>query len=362
MPDLQEQLQQVGAAIDPWGAAEVERAWTAHRGRRRRRAVRRRAMGAGAGLAVVLAAGLLATRARLPGTTQPAAIRFADGSTATPAGGGAVLHAVEDAPARATVRLERGRAAFRVTKNPARRFRVDAGNVLVTVVGTAFTVERADGRTLVDVDEGRVRVQWAGGTAELGAGERSWFPRRVIATMPAAAPAPPPAAPALEPVRSAPRPAPRAPAEWARLAERGDYRRSYQQLRQARPASIDDMQELLLAADVARLSGHPADALPFLERAAREHASDSRAAVAAFTRGRILLNQLGRAAEAAASFADAGRLASDDALAQDALAREVEAWARAGDRASARARAEAYLRRFPGGNRAGVVKELGGLE
>jgi hypothetical protein len=49
-------------------------------------------------------------------------------------------------------------------------------------------------------------------------------------------------------------------------------------------------------------------------------------------------------------------------LAEDALAREVEALARAGDAATARRRAELYRDLFPNGLRLRVVMRLGGLQ
>jgi transmembrane sensor len=121
-------------------------------------------------------------------------------------------------------------------------------------------------------------------------------------------------------------------------------------------------EDLMLAADAARLSGHPAEAIPYLQKLLREHASDARAPLAAFTMGRIQLAQLARPAEAADAFALARRLAPDGALAADALAREVEAAEGAGDAARARARAQEYVSMYPSGRRAEAVRRAGGLE
>ena len=55
----------------------------------------------------------------------------------------------------------------------------------------------------------------------------------------------------------------------------------------------------MLLADVARLSGHPLEAVEPLELAMTRHSSSSRAAVAAFTLGRLesdVLRRQGRAA------------------------------------------------------------------
>ena len=75
----------------------------------------------------------------------------------------------------------------------------------------------------------------------------------------------------------------------------------------------------MLAADAARLSGHPASAVPYLRRMLRDYPSDVRGPVAAFTLGRVLLAELARPGEAADAFALSYRLAPAGPLAADAL-------------------------------------------
>jgi transmembrane sensor len=118
------------------------------------------------------------------------------------------------------------------------------------------------------------------------------------------------------------------------------------------------MGELLLAADTARLSGHPADAVPYLEQAVRQHTGDQRLSLASFTLGRVLLDELGRPAEAARAFNDA----RSGEMAEDALAREVEAWSRGGDTTRARDLALEYEKLYPNGRRLRSVAKFGGLE
>ena len=113
-------------------------------------------------------------------------------------------------------------------------------------------------------------------------------------------------------------------------------------------ASVDD---LLALADVARLSGHPADAVTPLTRVMTEHADDPRAPLAAFTLGRLSLDALGRPAQAAAAFQRAIQLGLPQSLREDAYARMVEARARAGDEAGASAAALDYEQHFPDGKR-----------
>ncbi|HET6281087.1 MAG TPA: tetratricopeptide repeat protein, partial [Polyangia bacterium] len=124
----------------------------------------------------------------------------------------------------------------------------------------------------------------------------------------------------------------------------------------------DRVADWMLAADNARLSGDPAAALPYLRAITEKFPRDGRAPVAAFTMGLLLLEQLGRPAEAARMFAQVVRLDTAAApLTEDALAREVEAWRRAGKPDRAQEAATEYLRRYPDGRRANSVRQLGGL-
>ena len=132
----------------------------------------------------------------------------------------------------------------------------------------------------------------------------------------------------------------------AQVARR-DYAGAYRSL-VAAPGVVDhSAEDLMLAADAARLSGHPASAVPYLRRLLAR-SSDGRAGpVAAFTLGRVLLSELARPAEAADAFAASYRLAPTGPLAADALGREVEAAARAGDAARAHRLATTYVARYP---------------
>jgi len=160
-------------------------------------------------------------------------------------------------------------------------------------------------------------------------------------------------------VRPSAPPAPAEPATtWRDAAARGDYAAAWHDF--APP--LDTMPDLLLAGDVARLSGHPQAAVEPLGRAIALHADDPRAPLAAFTLGRVHLEDLGAPRDAALAFARARELAPDGPLAEDALAREVEAWSRAGETDVARARAQSYLEHYPHGRRAHAVRKFGGLE
>jgi transmembrane sensor len=134
------------------------------------------------------------------------------------------------------------------------------------------------------------------------------------------------------------------------------------ELMKASPTVVgSDVSALMLAADVARLSGHPAEAVPYLRRVLKEHSGDSRAPLAAFTLGRMYLGQLGSPGEAAAAFAQVRAMAPAGPLVEDALAREVEARSRAGEKAKAQQLAREYLQRYPVGRRTAIVRSHGGL-
>ncbi|MFM2417252.1 MAG: hypothetical protein RL385_1975, partial [Pseudomonadota bacterium] len=67
------------------------------------------------------------------------------------------------------------------------------------------------------------------------------------------------------------------------------------------------------------------------------------------------MHQLGMPSEAEGAYAKARALTRGGALAQDALARQVEAAHRAGDDGRARALALEYLRQYPEGRRVDAV-------
>jgi transmembrane sensor len=230
--------------------------------------------------------------------------------------------------------LERGAAKFEVTPRPERAFKVHGGDVTVTVTGTRFRVERSDTRVTVAVTEGSVLVSWPGGAETLRRGASGVFP-------PSSA----------RPVAVAPVNAPAAMAETAAAKA--------QSTETERPPTSE---ALFAEADAARASGRHADALAKLETLTQRYPRDPRAPLAAFTRGRLLLENLRRPAHAAVAFAQARSMTGPKtALAEDALAREVEAHRAAGTSALARERAELYTRLYPAGLRLRQVRAAGGL-
>jgi transmembrane sensor len=244
--------------------------------------------------------------------------------------------------------LRSGGARFAVPHDTQRPFVVSAGDVVIDDLGTTFTVQYLSADRLeIAVEQGRVRVRAPGTDTEVAAGGRLEVPV-LVAVVPAEKPARPPAGPAVA-------------SSWRPLAERGRYEEAHAALKRAGPNAVrDETRDLLLAADAARLGGFPAEALPYLERVVRGHARDPRAGLASFTLGRVLLDELGRPREAADAFARAR--AAGGPLAEDALAREVEATSRAGDTTRSRELARTYHNLYPQGRRAKAVSRFGGLD
>jgi transmembrane sensor len=271
----------------------------------------------------------------------------------------------EKTDARVVVAVESGAARFRVRHDPQRLFRVEAGGVVIEDLGTIFSVARRTDSVLVSVTEGAVAVAFAdasGAPAKrtLVAGERGEF--RAVAPR-VASPAVAPAAPSAAPVASGtsePGTAGSAPAlGWRELHKAGKHRRAYELLAPNGFRDVrDEPGDLLLASDVARLSQHPADAAALLRRLLASHSRDPRAPSAAFTLGWVLMNELGRPREAAQAFARAEALAPGGNLAEDAMARSVEAWLRAGDRSRANTELERYRSRNPRGRHLAMLERL----
>lgn len=295
--------------------------------------------------------------ASLPSTELSANLfRFPDGSTVqltTPDSRVAVYPATPD---RFLTVLRSGGARFSVAKHPTRKFRVEANRVSIEVLGTKFSVEQADSELAhvrVAVAEGRVRVMWQESERVLQTGQEGIFPpdeagqklalERRQATIPPSTDAPDSPPTTLPP--KAP-PAPRLPpAIAAPIAPARDSVPS------PTTTTVDQVGVLLAQADTARKAAKWDEAVAILEKIVAEHPGDLRASLAAFTLGRVELESRRQFVKAAEAFAKARSLSPDGPLAEDALAREVEAWAKAGNVERAKVSAREYLEKFPTGHR-----------
>lgn len=288
----------------------------------------------------------------------------------------ATLDTIENDGERVLFVQGAGRVHYDIVPGGPRRWSIDAGALTVDVLGTAFTVERDGARVRVDVERGRVRVRGAsvpGGTRALTAGQHVEVGAPEVAsvepevrpevpepaTEPEASPAEPtPAEAAEEPASERAPVAPR----WRALADRGQHRRAFDALGGARglegaTARASGVEELFALADTARLSGHPDLAVAPLERLLQRHGRSSRAPMAALTLGRLQLDALNRPADAARSLERALAGSLPARLRETAMARAVEAHARAGDATRAAVWRARYLHQYPDGRYATRMRE-----
>jgi transmembrane sensor len=334
-----------------------------------------------------------------PPLAQPTAaaparpMTFLDGTTALATRPGTELRVVEDSPTRRVIQIVRGGATFDVARVEGRLFRVQLRDVAVEVLGTVFRVEEAGDAVRVAVERGRVRVIQGGRRRELGAGESAEFPGDAAASARADDVVPSAKKVAASAVARGPRttrPAVRVAMPLARArssrapavsmpvpdlqshpsTERSTPRDHPEAVSSEAPvagqsggagADGGSPDALLAAADLARRSGRPDDAVQPLRALVKRYAADARAPLAAFTLGLVQLERL-RPDDAAQAFALARRLDPRGELAEDALAREVEAWHEAGWRTAAHERAIEYQRLYPRGRRTVSVRRLGGLQ
>lgn len=142
--------------------------------------------------------------------------------------------------------------------------------------------------------------------------------------------------------------------DWKKLARAGDLEAARAALREARLRDPDD---LMFAADTLRRAGHPGEAETHLRRVVEGHPDHVVAPVAAFTLGKLYLHRMNRPADAAKMFA---RVRSGTerggALMEDALAREVESWAKAGQEGKARSLARTYVEQHPQGRHVSAMR------
>ncbi len=137
---------------------------------------------------------------------------------------------------------------------------------------------------------------------------------------------------------------------WRRFAAEGKNAQAYAVLGRAGIASESEsasVGDLFALADVARLSGHPADAVDPLERIVAQHSVDSRASLAALTLGRIRLRSLAMPGAAVQSLDKAIALGVPAQLCEETYALLVESLSRMGNRDRARAEYERFHARFP---------------
>jgi len=268
--------------------------------------------------------------------------------------------------------VTQGRADFEVRPGGPRHWVIECGLATVEVIGTSFSCDRETGRLRLVVRHGAVLVRGervpdrarrllAGESLELAEDAHRPPPSSDDTFAYPALPEPTGASgsPAVEPLadlakddEGRPRGRMTTARTWKDLARRGRHGEAYSALgteglrRESKHLGVND---LFALADVARLSGHPADAVVPLERIVTDFANDARAPLAAFALGRLELDSLGQAQAAATAFRKALALGIPSGLREDVRARMVEAYVRSGDAGAARRAANAYVEEFPNG-------------
>jgi transmembrane sensor len=90
-------------------------------------------------------------------------VPLSDGSSITAAPYTKLRHEIGDK--QRIITLTQGLAIFRVARDPARPFLVEAGGIVVQATGTQFSVERQQDRVTVTMEEGSVLVRPSDGAA-----------------------------------------------------------------------------------------------------------------------------------------------------------------------------------------------------
>jgi TolA-binding protein len=319
-------------------------------------------------------------------------IRFSDGTDVKLASGSQAR--ILDITGRgAHLMLESGAATLSVKPRPRAQWTVSAGPYTVEVRGTRFEIgwSPQDELLTLTLTEGKIAVSgcalgdsrpmFAGETLRASCRDKDF---RITRTPPPEAAetlsAPPPGAasasagPVGAPAALAPapgespsphaastRPGAAPSGAWQALARASKFKEAFDL---AREAGFDNeldraaVPDLLLLGDAARLSGSATHALRAYQKVRARAPGTPWAANAAFAMGRVYFDQMDAFAEAARWFATYSSEQHDGPLAREALGREMEARARAGDRAEAARAAGQYLRRYPNGPHAPLARTL----
>ena len=258
---------------------------------------------------------------------------LADGSTFVHIGAKTKINVVKNIKTNVAIEVDQGKGRFKVAKRADRTFRVSTSNVRITVYSAEFSVAHMKQQTVVYVERGYLDIEFDGPNGvnrkrRIRGGESATFPETKVG--------------ALQPTNPNERVKP--PAHKVQTPRTPAQRR----------LAVSD---LLRRADAARSAHRPNDAIKPLTRVVREFSTDPRAGLASFTLGRIYLKELRRPRAAARAFRRVQVLAPAGPLSEDALAREVESWAAAGQTGNARSRAAVYLKRYPNGHRVRAMKK-----
>jgi transmembrane sensor len=115
------------------------------------------------------------------GTGEMRSLTLSDGSRVELGAASAI--SIDFSPSLRRIVLHGGEAYFAVASDSARPFRVDAGSVTATALGTAYSVSITPERTSVAVTEHHVRVEAGGRTVDLQQGDAIDWEGGVLGTI-----------------------------------------------------------------------------------------------------------------------------------------------------------------------------------
>jgi transmembrane sensor len=265
------------------------------------------------------------------------------------------------------VHLDRGAVRLKVHHRDGSSWRVAAGPYEVEAIGTEFVVDWVSSRDKplrVSVTEGTVAVRGPAfrGTRFVSAHQMVEVASQDTGT-PSAAPTPVPVdslspeaqGDAVQDDAASSTPHARTEPSWRALEAAGKYadavkaaeRRGLSSVYQAGPAD-----DLLALARAARFAGRMNVAREALMACRARFSGSAQAAMSAF-----LLGRSASGVQAAEWFSTYLKEQPGGALAREALGRLLEAYQAAGDRVSARAVAERYLKSYPDGPHAALARQ-----
>lgn len=280
----------------------------------------------------------------------------------------------------ARLMLERGSLGAKVVHDEDTDWQVDAGPFRVHVVGTRFEVtwDPKQERFTLELSEGSVAVSGPhlqerclvpeGARLQVSLRAGQWqgacvanSPPVANADAPALPPAevPPPeqAAAATPAVESSTAPS----TTWQQLARAGDHRAAWAEVAGLGFGTVKArarLGELMLLADLARLSGHAAPAAQALLDVRQRFPGSPEAGEATFLLGRVSADQQGAPARGALWFSRYLAEQPNGAFAAEALGRLMDCQRRAGQLDKAQLTARTYLQSYPRGPYAALAKHL----
>lgn len=253
--------------------------------------------------------------------TDASSVALADGSSLELAPE-SHLDLVESKRESIKLLLRHGRVTCDVAKNEQRSFSVLAGDVVVSVVGTKFSVSREGSRVEVEVERGVVEVRSPKRSEPIRLAAGQSYREEEPAEVPPSV---------VEPERAAPEP--------------------------PKPAvTVNGARELFDEANELRRAGDVAKAAALYETLLRRFPGDARAGLAAFELGRLRMDTLNDLPGAAAALERAVTMASGG-FREDAIARLVRVYDALGRSADCQRAKNRYLKSYPKGVHQDAIAE-----